>query len=362
MTGATVAERDAGAPYRVCVVTGAHTVGGAEVFLQYLLGALPPAVDVTVLGASPAVLTGAVHRRPRSRTEVVSGGVPRWARALREHRPDVVHVNRAALTSSRDALLAARLLRLPTVVVDHLPETGLSWRGRSVQRAVTTGRVTNVAVSVTAARLVEECAGLRPGSVVTIPNGVPAPPPAPATARREPKVLGVLARLEHQKGIDVALEALRAVPGARLDIAGEGSLSAELLDLAATLGVADRVRFRGRAGHPHELLHEVDALVLPSRHEAMPLSLLEAMRAGVPVVATAVGGVPEIVVDGRTGLLVPPGDPARLAHACRRVLGDDALRARLSAQARAVADAGHSDTVMATAYDRLYRSVSQRRA
>lgn len=140
------------------------------------------------------------------------------------------------------------------------------------------------------------------------------------------------ARLEEQKGHDVLLEALAEVKRAGLDfavaLAGEGVLRAELERRTAALGLGDRVRFLGQVETIGPLLAAADAVLLPSRWEGLPLTLLEAMARARPIVASAVGGIPEIVEDGVTGRLVPPEDAAALADAlewCHRK-PDAALR------------------------------------
>lgn len=123
-----------------------------------------------------------------------------------------------------------------------------------------------------------------------------------------------------------------ARPDARLTLAGSGPQEAELRALAVTLGVADRVRFAGRLDRDDvaELMRSADASLNPSLADNMPNSVLEALAAGVPVVSTAVGGVPFVVEDQRTALLVPAGDAEAMAGALQRVLGDAALWSRLS--------------------------------
>ena len=115
-------------------------------------------------------------------------------------------------------------------------------------------------------------------------------------------------------------------------LVGLGPLEDDLRALAVELGIGDRVRFPGSRDDVFALLPAFDAFVLSSRFEGLPIALLEAMATGVAPVATRVGGIPEVVTDGRDGLLVEPGDPAALAGALDRILGDDALRDRLGVE------------------------------
>jgi glycosyltransferase involved in cell wall biosynthesis len=156
----------------------------------------------------------------------------------------------------------------------------------------------------------------------------------------EPGFLLVVGRLRIRKGVDVLLaampELLSRQPSARLVIAGDGEHRAALERHAAALGLGESVTFLGRAGaaQVRELLRGAAALVVPSIYEGMPLVVLEAMEAAVPVVASRVAGIPEVVEDGRTGWLVPPEDPSGLAGALAAVLSDPAAARRRGAAGR----------------------------
>lgn len=187
------------------------------------------------------------------------------------------------------------------------------------------------------------------GNVHVVPSGIGAEftgPPVLAwqgfAAGLSRPLIGYVGRLHAQKGVDVLLRAfamLCAGPDSgtagHLVVIGDGPERPALRKLAVRLGIAGRIRFLGFV--PHEqipaLLREMDALVLPSRYEELGSVLLEAMYCRVPVVASQVGGVPHLVEHGRTGLLVPPGSPARLADTLRRLLRNPALAADLAERA-----------------------------
>lgn len=152
-----------------------------------------------------------------------------------------------------------------------------------------------------------------------------------------------LGRLHRNKGFDVLIRALPALPGVRAVIAGEGPERAALERLARELGVADRLLLLGWRSDQDALLAVCDVLVCPSRLEPLGNVVIEAFSAARPVVAAAVAGPLELIDPGRTGLLVPPEDPARLAAAIRTVLDDPALAIRLAAAGRAQWQAEHAE-------------------
>ncbi|HWC11997.1 MAG TPA: glycosyltransferase family 4 protein [Acidimicrobiales bacterium] len=183
--------------------------------------------------------------------------------------------------------------------------------------------------------------GMSPDRVRVIPSGVdhrlftgPFPDPMPAVGR--PRVLFV-GRLSAQKGVDGLLRAMTLLrSGAPLVVVGDGPKRGELERLATRVGLRSRTWFTGFVPHARvpAYLHHADVLVLPSRYEELGSVLIEALAAGTPVVATAVGGIPSAALDGETGLLVPPGDVTSLAAAIDRVLDDPVLATRLGATGR----------------------------
>jgi glycosyltransferase involved in cell wall biosynthesis len=198
--------------------------------------------------------------------------------------------------------------------------------------------------------------GLEPRSTSVLPNPAPALPDLPdrAELRKEldfdGDVLVFAGRLGPQKAVGTLLQALVHVPVATLVVAGDGPERAALERRAAELGLDGRVRFLGSV--PREavlrLFRAADASVLPSAWENFPHTVVEALAVGCPVIATAVGGVPEVVVDGENGLLVPAGDVTALAAAIERLLSDDGLRARLADSAARSVEGYSERAVFAT--------------
>jgi glycosyltransferase involved in cell wall biosynthesis len=192
--------------------------------------------------------------------------------------------------------------------------------------------------------------GLDPERASVLPNPAPEVPALPARDELrselgiEGSTLAFAGRLGPQKALGVAVAALVDVPDVRLVVAGDGPERGALEARARELGVEGRVRFRGSVPRDTvlRLFRAADASVLPSAWENFPHTIVESLAVGCPVIATAVGGVPEVVRDGENGLLVAPNDPAALAAAISRFFSDAELRARLSEAApRSVA--GHSE-------------------
>jgi glycosyltransferase involved in cell wall biosynthesis len=171
-------------------------------------------------------------------------------------------------------------------------------------------------------------------------------------------VLTTVARLVALKDIGTLLRAFeRCSPGERnllLLLVGDGECRQELETLAGELGIAPRVRFMGFRDDIEGILSASDLFVLSSLTEGMPLSVLEAMAAGLPVVATRVGGVPELVTDGETGLLVAPKDPEALAAALLSLIEDRSSRLRMGRAARARIEESFSFTAMLDQYETFY--------
>jgi glycosyltransferase involved in cell wall biosynthesis len=167
----------------------------------------------------------------------------------------------------------------------------------------------------------------------------------------------VPARLDVQKGHADLLEAARHLPDVRFLCVGDGDLLQDLKDRARVLGVEDRVSWLGFRTDIDELLGSCDLVVLPSLYEGFPLALIEAMAAGKPVVATDIGGTRELVVDGVTGLLVPPAAPRELAEAVKKVLGDRALADRLREAGRARAEQHFGSLAMVRAVRGEYEAL-----
>jgi glycosyltransferase involved in cell wall biosynthesis len=201
-----------------------------------------------------------------------------------------------------------------------------------------------------------------------IPNVPAAEPPGEGfdrvALRREVGGEGVeqlvlaVARLQAEKGIDDlvrAVASLRArMPGLRVAVAGAGPEEGPLRERIERAGLAGAFALLGSRSDVGALLAAADAFCLPSRHEGLPLVLLEAMQAGLPCVATRVGGVPGVIADGEDGVLVEPDDPEALAAALERVLGDEGAAAAMGARARDLVAERYALEAAAAAYADIY--------
>ncbi|HAJ57172.1 MAG TPA: hypothetical protein DCL35_05320 [Candidatus Omnitrophica bacterium] len=176
--------------------------------------------------------------------------------------------------------------------------------------------------------------------------------------------VGMFGRLEPVKGagyfIEAAGIALKECDDVKFLIVGDGSLRNELEDKVRRAGLAEKIIFTGWREDIDAVMSGLDILVLPSLNEAVGRSALEAQAMGIPVVATKVGGVPEIVKDGVTGLLVGPGDAGALAEAILKLLKDDKKRSDMGQAARGWVDEKFSDRVMIKSFEEIYRKLARR--
>ncbi len=267
-------------------------------------------------------------------------------RYLREVKPDIVHT--FLLTASLYGRLAAILAGVPIIVGTEV-NTYLSKRPHHKIAERLLGARTNRIV--TSAESVKDYyvrqIGIDPARVGVIHNavdfgqlGVTIARPALRAELGIPEtalVAGVIARLTDQKGHTYLFDAIANTAALRdlhLLVVGDGPLRGALEDRAAALGIAGRVHFVGARRDLGNLLAAMDMFVLPSLWEGLPLSMVLAMGARLPVVTTAVAGIPEVVTDDATGVLVPPADAAALGGALARLVASPADRARLGSAAR----------------------------
>jgi glycosyltransferase involved in cell wall biosynthesis len=359
------ASADSASRLRLAFYSDAVVLGGAERALAHLLGGLGPHVEATVLGTDRSVIAFLADARAGTATCLVPpvrnkrDVAPLLAhlRALRRIRPHILHANLRTPWTCQYALVSAILTPgVKAIATEHLPLPSDDQLQRRLKRALSRRLAAHIAVGERAARQVEEYAELRAGSLRVIHNGVPDLPPTRGAPLASGPLVGSLGRLDEQKGYDVLVRALAALPGVTAVLVGDGPERSRLERLAGDVGVGDRLVVTGWKEDARAYLSSFDVFVLPSRYEAFPLSILEAMLAELPVVASDVGGVSEAVVDGQTGLLVPVEDPEALAGAIRAAL-EPATRERLGRRGRERALARFSVSAMVDAYEALYDEV-----
>jgi glycosyltransferase involved in cell wall biosynthesis len=367
--GVRVPREDTRFPRPIVHIIWHLDIGGGEVFLHGLTGALARrGVPQHVFTVGPpgrlAASVEAAGARVTSfhKTSKIGGlTILRMAARLVRLRPSLVQTHGEG--GMYWGLAAARLAGMPAIslLYQNAEETRIkTWAARTALRSP----LAVIAGSLDVARFVRGVFRVPPARLQTIPCGIDTLAFAGAMAGsdrdRPGPVIVTVGRLVRRKGHHVLIDALAVVrdrhPHARLLIVGEGPERTALEAQAADRGMANRVTFMGTVYPTASVLAGADLFVFPSIGEPQGLALLEAYAAGVPVVASRTGGIPEMLTDGIEGLLAPPGDAGGLAGAMLHMLADDALRcavvnrARLRARAFDVAS-------LADRYLALYRTL-----
>jgi len=352
------------------------SIGGAQTIFLNTLRAIDPTrcrIVVACLG-EPGVLTREVAEVAPVYCGTRLGSDDMKAllflfRLMRTEQIDIVHTYLYS-RSSVYGRLAAILARVPVIVASEMGRVGqYPWKRRVAEWLLT--RFTDHFVTLSQATRVDliRTDRVSPSRVTVIYPGVDSKQfsigePSVVARRRlglpdQGAVIGVLARLDpvkrHADLIVAFPQILQVAPTTRLIFVGDGSAAPNLRRLVHETGVTEQVDFLGARRDIPWILRALDLLVLPSQQEGLPNSILEAMAAGVPVVATRVGGIPEIVIDGETGLLVPPGDPVALANAINSLLMNPEVRQRMGSHGRARVEANFTARRAAAELEALYR-------
>jgi glycosyltransferase involved in cell wall biosynthesis len=273
------------------------------------------------------------------------------------------HMPRASVPGT----IIGRLARTP-VIVSH--EHTWSFEGKPVRRfldrnVVARGSDVVLAVSERDRQRMIELEGMPAECVRVLPNGIPRVPDEGADVREQlgaegdELLIGSVGRFYPQKGYDHLVRAVsllkRSYPGPfRCVLVGHGPEQEKLQRQINELGLAEQMQLVGRRDDIADVVRSLDVAVLPSNYEGSPLTILEYMAGAAPIVATAVGGVPELIEDGVHGLLVEPRDPDALAAAIRRLLEDRVLASRLGAAARERQYTNYDLDVVVGRLERLY--------
>jgi len=338
-------QRQAG--HRVCVAAVLGPRAGDHPFLRPLVEA-----DVAVV---PVRLPPRAYRRERAAV----------VELCKRIRPDIVHTHGHRVDVVDGG--AARRLGIPTVTTVH-GFTGGDWKNRLYERLQRRAFRRFDAVVAVSRRLGEDLArsGVPAGRLHVVPNAWPGraetlPPDRARSVLRVPPQrfhVGWVGRLTVEKGADVLLAALGRlgdVPFAA-SVLGDGRSRRELEAVAEERGLVDRVRWFGAVSDAAQLFAGFDVFVLSSRTEGTPIVLFEAMASGTPIIATAVGGVPDVVSPDEA-LLVPPDDPAALADAIRCVWADATAATTRARRARERLATTFALAPWLASYERIYRSL-----
>lgn len=377
-------------PLRVCHIMSGDLWAGAEAQMATLLRALTrsrgsPELRLSAILFNEGRLAEAVRAAeipvlviPETENSILRI-IVRAREFVRRERPLILHAH-----GYKENFVAAWVSRLSdvgyVVRTQHgAPEPYTGWK--RVKQIVTgaldrfTTRYTTdrvVCVSRQLARRMQHYA--TPEQLLTIHNGIEVENVrsalTPAAARRRlgipeaAEVVGTAGRLVAVKRLDIFLKAARSLADARpktqFVIAGSGPEEQNLRETAGALGLTDRVVFTGHRDDIHDVLRAMDVFVISSDHEGLPMVLLEAMALGVPVVARAVGGIPEVIVDGKNGLLVETAKPEALALRCAALLADEGERRQLAAAAAARVSSNFSSALTAAEIAALYSALEMR--
>lgn len=290
-------------------------------------------------------------------------------RTVKQDKPDILHLHGyGAWTFGR---IAARVTRTPAVLHEHIEGATVPLLQRFCDRLLT-GRDLTCVVSSAVGDFCINKRYIRPSNIRVIPNGIPLNEFETPTALSikelrnqlqvddEATLIGSVGRLDTRKGFEYLIRAIPAIlrehPDTVVLLAGDGELEQSLKALAQELGVEDYVRFLGFWHDVRTLLAALEVVVVPSLSEGAPLSIIEAMAMGRPIVSTRVGGLTEIVDDNETALVVRPRDPGDIAHKVSRVIKDQGLAHRLGENCKHAAqryDISVSANKVADIYDAL---------
>ncbi|HMF60444.1 MAG TPA: glycosyltransferase [Vicinamibacterales bacterium] len=308
-----------------------------------------------VLERAASVVEFPIHGFARAATAAQMLSFARWCR-----RERIAVVQTCDMYSNIFGLPGAALARVPVRIGSRRELNPDKSPGQIRLQRLAYRTATKVVANSPAARQMLEAEGLATGSIAVIPNGVDpiffGSPERTGPVRTVITVANLRPEKSHETLLAAAASLISSHPSLRFQIVGDGPRRHELERIAATLGLSAHVEFLGHREDVPALLAAADAFVLPSRTEAFPNSAIEAMAAGIPVVACAVGGLLDLIQNGRTGLLVPPDDSAALAAALL-ALADDPRRAHaIGAAGRRLVQQRYSFDRMVGSFDDLYCS------
>lgn len=355
---------------RILHVADSFDIGGAErVLISDAIGLRAMGHDVTVAAASGGQLQAVAVAGGVETVVCHAGDVKRqvsnaFAQALNrmcEAPFDIVHSH---MYASHAAAHRGAGLGCARVLTEHSEATWRSQADVHESRLFFTGASAIIAVSRQIADRLTRVDAVPRDRITTMSNTIPLLPTQTIGSpplRRTGPTIGVVARLQPEKGVrtfvDAAAAMARTFPYARFVVAGDGPERKELERRVQQRGMQSRISFLGFVPDGYSVIRQLDVLVVPSMSEGTPLVVLEAMASGVAIVATRVGGIPEQVRHGCEALLVDPADVRAIASACTQLLTDEALRSRLIVAARLRMQREFNSAHRLHRLDQLYRRV-----
>jgi glycosyltransferase involved in cell wall biosynthesis len=369
-------------PISICHIASGDTWGGAEAQVATLVTELAnrSGVEVCAIILNPGRLADELLRAgvnvtvvPESKTSFFQL-LAKSVQVVTAARAEIIHSHRYK-ENLIATLLGMRDPRLRLIRTQHgHPERFAGLHGMKQRTVYALDRIT---ARYGTDRVISVSSQLRtyletymPGQKISIVSNGVSLRQTSKLSRAEAKkkfhlgnlAVGFIGRLEQVKRPDLFIETARHlaqyIPGIQFVIAGSGQQEPFLRQLARSSGIAPQIEFLGHCSETDELLRGLDLLLIPSDTEGLPMVLLEAMAAGTPVVARAVGGIPEVITHGETGWLVENSDPATLAETCARVLCDRTTQHRVTSAARALVEARFSAACNAEQMLKLYRSLT----
>ena len=368
-------------PYTIVYYLDSHSFGGAEQVLYTVLGELdrnhwrPIVTYHQSDGISPFI--DKIKSELGFETEAVPkihgyndiGGAIRLAKRIRAFSPDIFHANLNWMLSCTGGIVSAFLAGASIIVGTQHLYSDLGSRSKRLEQKLISYMVDKyIAVSHDVAREMEKTIHSK-RKITVIHNGIDIgeygkrginaerEDPFASLRKRNPgaAIILTVARLDKQKGHIYLLNAARDVSGAVFVFAGDGPERTSLEDAARELGVTEKVVFLGSRKDVPELLKASDIFVLPSLFEGLPLSIMEAMAARKPVIASDIGGVRELLKNGETGILTPPGDIPALSTAITTLLINRELADKMAASGESLVNRDFSSARMTKDLTNLYR-------
>ncbi len=350
-----MSEPDRRTGHRIVYFSDAPYTGGAEKYLFLLASRIDRKrfLPAAIINRNPALDplrqwmegSGVTVHEVSLRLPYALGGVGEFITLMRRLKPSLLHLNLPGPFDSQFSLVAplARLAGVRCIVsTEHLPMVPTFTKAKILKRFGTRWIDRVITVSEDNRGHLSRIHGVPPGKIRVVHIGIPEPErDAEGDIRgelnltRDAILLVIAGKLEERKGHDTLFDALVRLPArVHLLIVGEGELRPLLERAVAELGIGGRIHFLGRRNDVAAILRCADIMVHPSRMDATPYVIVEALAAGLPVVASNVYGIPELIEDGVSGILVPPEDGSALARAVASLVDDSGRRRRIGEAAR----------------------------